>query len=268
MPTHSTLPVYQNTYFMPTTRLSYHTHIKSLVRQGLLPCELLAQIPRTNIHRWRNETPDKYSSYNIPFTDNYQLVHHATGIKSARRTFSAYVRTGKLFTSIAHSLPAFHRKVKEHSKQVVALIQRVRNVIGLKRSLKFFDISVQTFRQWSLQSMTSCFKSAIGFCNRIYPNQLSRTEVLKIKEMLTDAQFQYWPISSIAYYALRNNILPLSLNTWYKYANKLGIVRSRPHSRRKKSNESVRATAPNQIWHADITVFIAADKIKYYIYLW
>lgn len=249
---------------MPSTRLSYHTHIKFLVRQGLLPDELLAQIPRTNLHRWRNEALDKYSSCNISLTDNH---HHPTAIKSAKRTFSAYVRMGKLSTSIAHSLPVFHRKVKEHSKQVVALIQRVRNTIGLKRALKFFDISVQTFRQWSLQSLTSCFQSDIGFCNRIYPNQLARAEVLKIKEMLTDAQFQYWPISSIAYYALRNNILPLSLNTWYKYANKLGIVRARPHSRRKKNNESVRATAPNQIWHADITVFITADKIKHYIYL-
>ncbi len=248
---------------MPTTRLSYHTHIKLLARQGLLPTEFLAQIPRTNIHRWRNEAENKYHSFNLTCDPS---VHPSEG-KKTKRTFSAYVRIGKLFTSIAHSLPAFHHQVKEHSKQVVALIQRVRNTIGLKRALKFFDISVQTFRQWSLQSMTSCFQSAIGFCNRIYPNQLSRAEVQKIKEMLTDAQFQYWPISSIAYYALRNNILPLSLNTWYKYANKLGIVRSRPHSRRKKNNQSVRATAPNQIWHADITVFITADKIKHYIYL-
>lgn len=248
---------------MSTTRLSYHTHIKSLVRQGLLPNELLAQIPRTNIHRWRNEAVNKYHLFSLTCAQSA----HPPEVKKTKQKFSAYVRVGKLFTSIAHSLPAFHRKIKEYSKQVVALIQRVRNVIGLKRVLKFFDVSVQTFRQWSLQSMTACFQSSLGFCNRIYPNQLARPEVLKIKEMLTNTQFQYWPISSIAYYALRNNILPLSLNTWYKYANKLGIVRSRPHSRRMKSNESVRATAPNQIWHADITVFITADKIKHYIYL-
>jgi putative transposase len=248
---------------MPTTRLSYHTHIKLLARQGLLPAEFLAQIPRTNIHRWRNEAENKYHSFNLTCDQSV----HPSEVKKAKRTFSAYVRIGKLFTSIAHSLPTFHRQVKEHSKQVVALIQRVRNTIGLKRALKFFDISVQTFRQWSLQSMTTCFQSVIGFCNRIYPNQLARAEVLKIKEMLTDSQFQYWPISSIAYYALRHTILSLSLNTWYKYANKLGIVRARPHSHRKKNNENVRATAPNQIWHADITVFITADKIKHYIYL-
>ncbi len=252
---------------MPSSRLSYHTHIKLLVRQGLLPDELLIQIPRTNLHRWRNEALDKYHLVDFPLTNSHQLACHLSKNLKAKQELFAYVRLGKFLTSIAHSIPAFHKKVKEHSKQVVALIQRVRNTIGLRRALSFFDISVQTFRQWSLQSMTSCFQSAIGFCNRIYPNQLSRAEVMKIKEMLTDAQFQYWPISSIAYYALRNNILSLSLNTWYKYANKLGIVRARPHSRRKKNSESVRATAPNQIWHADITVFATSDKIKHYIYL-
>jgi putative transposase len=252
---------------MPIARLSYHTHIKSLVRQGLLPNELLAHIPRTNLYRWRNETSDKYSSFNIPFADNPQPVNNSSENKKAKRKFSAYVRLGTLLASIAQSLPSFHKSVKEHRAQLIQLIQLVKSAVGLKRALRFFNISVSTFKQWSLQSMTSCFQSAIGFCNRIYPNQLSRKEVLKIKEMLLDPLFQYWPIASISYYALRNNILSFSLNTWYKYANKLGIVRARPHSRRKKNNESVRATAPNQIWHADITVFITADKIKHYIYL-
>jgi putative transposase len=142
----------------------------------------------------------------------------------------------------------------------------VKSVIGLKRALSFFNISVSTFKQWSLQSMTACFQYSLGFCNRIYHNRLTRVEVLKIKEMLTSPFFQYWPISSIAYHALRNTILSLSLNTWYKYPNKLGIVRTRPYLRKKKNNESIRATRPNQIWHADITVFITAPSEALYLF--
>jgi putative transposase len=253
---------------MPSsTRASYHTHIKSLARQGLLPEELVAKIPRTNLHRWRNEHANKYHTCGLPHAPEHETVASNIEVKKAKRQFTAYVRIVKLLTSIAHSLPGFHRSVKEHQVQLVQLIMRVKSVIGLKRALSFFHISVPTFKQWSLQSMTACFQSSLGFCNRIYHNQLTRAEVSKIKEMLTSPLFQYWPISSVAYHALRNNILSLSLNTWYKYANKLGIVRARPHSRRKKNEESVRATAPNQIWHADITIFITADLVKHYIYL-
>ncbi len=134
------------------------------------------------------------------------------------------------------------------------------------RALHFFNISVPTYRLWSLQSLTECFESLIQSCNRIFPNQLSLPQVRLLKQLLLDQKFQCWPVSSIALYALRENILPLSLNTWYKYVHKLGINRPRPVSRRKKSNVSIRAQHPHQIWHADITVFTTVDQVKHYIY--
>jgi putative transposase len=151
--------------------------------------------------------------------------------------------------------------------QVVEVVERVKNVIGLQHALRFFNISVATFRNWSLQSSTSCFESLTGACNRVFHNQLSRPEVLNMKELLCDTQYQFWPISSIALHALHNDILPLSLNTWYKYVNKFGLARQRPKSRRKKNAFSVRANQPHQIWHADITEFVTADRMKHYIYL-
>jgi transposase InsO family protein len=85
--------------------------------------------------------------------------------------------------------------------------------------------------------------------------------------MLEDKQFRYWPVSSVALYALRNNILPLSLNTWYKYANKFGLARVTALSRRKKTHITVRAEIPHPIWHADITSFVTTDNVRHYIYL-
>lgn len=82
-----------------------------------------------------------------------------------------------------------------------------------------------------------------------------------------DPSNQYWPISSIAFESLRNNTLPLSLNTWYKYAKRLGINRPRPSDRRKKRIEGIRAADSNQIWHADITRFVTPDNLIHYIYL-
>ncbi len=118
-----------------------------------------------------------------------------------------------------------------------------------------------------MQSHSQCFESLTNGCNRIFPNQLSRPEVSKLKEFLTDIRFQYWPVSSIAYHALRNQTLCISLNTWYKYVNKFGLNRSKPKSRRKNSEVSIRADKANQIWHADITEFKTPDNVKHFIYL-
>jgi putative transposase len=250
-------------------RQSYHTHIKYLVREGLLSSELLMLIPRTNRHRWGNEAADKHTTMglNALGIQEFELMRSFAQDKHWKRIYSAYLRISKFVLSIVHQLPAFHSRIKYQSKAVVELIARVRGLIGLKRVLGIFDISVQTFRNWSAQSVTQCFESFTKTCNRIFHNQLSRHEVVKLKEMVTNSQFQYWPISSIALFALRKNILPLSLNTWYKYVNKLGLRRPRPGSRRKKNAVSVRAERPHQIWHADITVFVTADQIRHYIYV-
>lgn len=252
-----------------TTRTVYHTYIKYLAYHDLLSSDILQRIPRSHLARWKREHPDRYQSFelNRQACRDYELIHHFAHSPSARRVYAAYVRILKTVLSVAHALPGFHRAVKSQARQVVSLVERVKNTIGLKRALRLFNISVPTFRNWSAQTMTLCFESFTGNYNRVFHNQLSRPEIVKLREMLADKQFQYWPVSSIALYALRNNILPLSLNTWYKYVNKFGLARPKPHLRKKKNEVSVRAERPHQIWHADITQFVSGDHAKHYIYI-
>lgn len=252
-----------------SSRTVYHTHIKYLAYTNLLPTAIIQQIPRSTLARWKKESPKRYKVFDINqlASADFEIIQHFAHSQSAKRVYSGYVRIIKTVISIAHSLPGFHHAIKSQSTRVVALIQRVREHIGFKRSLQFFNISVPTFRNWSVQSHTQCFESLTNSCNRVFHNQLSRPEINRIKEMVMTAKFQYWPISSIALHALRNNILPLSINTWYKYVNKLGLSRVNAASRRKKSAVSVRAHRPHEIWHADITQFITADNVKHYIYV-
>lgn len=102
-------------------RTLYHTHVKCLARDGLLPEVVLKQIPRSNIHRWKSERPDKYRAFeiNLHGCDDYNLIREFVKHKTAKRVFSAYVRIIKTVLLLAHSLPGFHKMVKERSKQVV-----------------------------------------------------------------------------------------------------------------------------------------------------
>lgn len=187
--------------------------------------------------------------------------------KRAKQVFSAYVRLSKFFVELVQGIPKFHKHIGGMKIPVVKVIERVKDSLGLQDVLRVFGISVSTFRQWKLETYTSCFNSIVDKCNRIYPTQLSNPEIKSLREKLIDSANQYWPISSIAFDSLRNGSLPLSLNTWYKYSRRLGITRPKPNDRRKKSVEGIRAQRPNQIWHADITRFVTADNVAYFIYL-
>jgi putative transposase len=86
-----------------------------------------------------------------------------------------------------------------------------------------------------------------------------------MKSMHEAPEYLHWPISSLAAYARRGNILPLSDNTWYRYARLLGL-RRKPH-RPEVSRESIRATQPDEYWHADVTEVKTPDGTKHYLYL-
>ena len=250
-------------------RVCYHTHIKALVREGLLSTSVLKQIPRSNLYRWRAEPQEKYKDFGLILNaeKDYETLKSFAQDRSAKRIYAAYVRIISAVLSIAHSLTGFHQEIQAQRIQFVDLVNKVKNIVGLRKTLRILNISVHTFRNWSLQSATECFESQTQKCYRVYHNQLSRPEVVKLKHMLTDKQFQYWPVSSIALFALRENILPLSLNTWYKYVHKLGLKRLKTSSRRKKSEVSIRADHPHQIWHADISQFVTADHVRHFIYV-
>lgn len=251
------------------TRVCYHTHLKVLAREGLLCKSVIQNIPRSNLYRWKAEPPGKYADFGLAMkaTEDYELLKSFAHHRSAKRIYAAYVRVITIVLKIAHGVAGFKESVKIQQLQLVGLVNRVRNTIGLKQTLRMLNISVHTFRNWSFQSATECFASIVQKCNRVYHNQLSRPEVSTLKHMLTDKQFQYWPVSSIALFALRENVLPLSLNTWYKYVHKLGLKRLKTSSRRKKSEVSIRAEYPHQIWHADITQFVTADHVRHFIYV-
>src|SRR5579872_5221907 len=91
------------------------------------------------------------------------------------------------------------------------MIERVRSALGLQNILRIFNISIYTFRQWKVDTFTSCFNSIVNKCNRVYPTQLSKIEVHTMKEKLLNPSFQYWPISSLAFHSLRDGSLPLNL---------------------------------------------------------
>ena len=155
----------------------------------------------------------------------------------------------------------------KHSKdKIVEVLERVRADIPIKKSMRIFGFHWTTYYRWILDVKTACDGSYFEWCNHILPFQLSKPEVFKMKEMLTDVRFQYWSVYNIAQHALRNNILPLSISTWYKYVKLLDIQRLKPPHRRKKKKQGVRANAPNEIWHADVSLFKVED-MTYYIYV-
>ena len=232
-----------------------------------IPPHLLQGISRFNRHRWRSQNPARYHGSELSrfATEQHQVLKQFSGDLKAQAMFKAYFKLTACLVSILSGVNAFARTIRENKAQVVNAVWEARNSLDWDSCLTLFGISRSTFDSWKWQVKYPCHQSWLQFCNRRYPHQLTKSEVEKIQERLTDLRFQDWPVVSIAYHAIREKMVRVALKTWYKYARLLGIKRRR--KRRSPKYTGLKPTAPNQFWHADITIIKTLDGANHYLYL-
>ena len=140
-------------------------------------------------------------------------------------------------------------------------LQQLFEIVPKKLALHIFKISPTTFFNWMAVDKVKCGISPLDLCFKRHPLQLAKKEVEKIKSFFKNPDFQCWPASSIYYHALRNEELFISLSTFYKYVNLLGLKRKWKKSALEKTNPVV-TTKPNQFIHIDTTFWPLPCGIK------
>jgi putative transposase len=117
-----------------------------------------------------------------------------------------------------------------------------------------------------LQGKARCIQSPIGLCRIKHPAQLLPKEATIIKTFCEDERYQYWPLSSVYYEIIRSQKAHFHISTFYKYVAAMNLKRRKPAHRRKHHHIGIRAEAPLQIIHADVTELRLHNNRKVYIY--
>jgi len=127
-------------------------------------------------------------------------------------------------------------------------------------ALKIAGLTTHAFHYHLNKLKYLCHDSVWAACLRRHPLQLSFKEVNIMKQLLNDERFICWPVSSIAYFAQRTELLAVSLSTWYKYLPKISFKKKiRPE---KETQTGLITTAPNQFLHVDTTFWNIEHDVK------
>jgi len=242
---------------------SYHTVIKQLVKRNSLPEEFVIEIDRSTLWRWKQERTDKYFGVEL---SNMELLEQFLNRRESGKVMRTYLRVASSLSGILNKTLQLRNILKANLKQFVDTVTGCKNKLIIKLILKLCKVPLSVFYFWKNKVLNRCLTSPLQLCRKRYPAQLTSQEVTEMKSMLTDVKYRFWPVSSIAYYALRENIISVSLATWYLYKKKLCIDRV-PVPKKEKYSTGLRASYPDQIWHADITIIRTLDGMKYYVYL-
>lgn len=246
---------------------SYHPFVVVAFYLHILPEKLLLQIPRTTRHEWKHKTVNNLFGYDW-YCENQQLFDTLKEVATSKRLFQV---NRALLRIIA--IQRFLQLYKSHiSHRIfnaagVALhnIHKTRDIFGLALTLKLLRLPHQQY--WQLKQKIRCSKSLYGLCLPKHPTQLLRREADTIKKYCGDIRYLHWPLASIYHQIIRDGAARFHISTFYKYTGLLQLKRILPNHRRKNHSTGIRAAAPLQLLHADVTVYRTIDNVKSYIYL-
>jgi putative transposase len=250
-------------------RRKIHTVIKFLAFIGALPPEYADKISRSQRSRYKNHfRHEDYFGHELAKIgeDILGQMRQINASKADRKIISCYLRIACVLRKAFASAKHYASTLKKCHDGLVDILQDFKQIVPVKKMASLLRIDESTVRGWIREVRVKCSGSVINVCRKMHPNQLLEKEVVLMKKLLSDPDKQYWPMVSVYYYALQNNIVSMSLSTWYTYAGLLNIKRPVPVSL-KHYGKSVVALFPNEYWHADVTQFVTKNGVLHYIYL-
>jgi len=243
---------------------SYHTDIMIQYKLGILPREVIEQIPSSTIDNWRKRDINKY--FGIDNIRDYEknlgmmkdFLSRKSLLNAAKALYYIYCAYVKLFEKVKNKRNIF----RQSGSTIMNTIDQVKEVIGQAKALKAFGITHQQYYAWKRNK--KCKVSPPNLCRKVYHNQLTTKEVDTIKEYLAKSRYSHWNITSVFYQMLRDKAAFIGRTTFYKYVNRLNLQRIKPE--KKKYGEGIRTDAPKRVLHMDVTIYRPLDHTRVYLY--
>lgn len=249
---------------------SYHPNLKLLAINNLLPTYYKKIIPASTISTWKSkpdcvkriigmETFACHEDFVKIIEDLSTRPLFFKGVRIFRKVVSTY---SVIFNSAENKKELF----RLNKSAVIDCIVSVKKSIGLKRACAIFGITVNQFSFWK-KSFIGCSNSSLNLCRKTYNHQLLETEIAIIKRYFTAKEFLFWPASSVYHQILKDKVAFFSISTWYNYLKLLGIKRVLQTHRRKNHKIGLRASAPLEMLHMDMSIFKTINNTKVYLYV-
>ena len=252
-------------------RTSWDTALKIYARNNLLQTlsnDVILSIPRSNIHRWKNESENKYKDCGLSkvIHEEIDFITKTREFPSVKKTAEAHIKIIECLCRITNKIKLYKKIIADEKNDIVNTIELVKKSIPIDEAIKWFNISRATYHSYKTLVINKCSVSYFDWCVKIYPQQLLKTEIVTIKKYFENVDCKFWSKASLYYLGLRNNDFSFGLTTFYKYSKLLGFTQNR-HLQPKIKYSSLKSNKPNEIWCADVTIFKTSDNKKHYIHL-
>ncbi len=148
--------------------------------------------------------------------------------------------------------------------EIIAAIKAAAEIISLQTCLSAIGLTAARYHHW-LKRQVRCLLADQPSCPRVSPTQLMQSEISKIRELFTSHKFSHYSITALSWLGKKTGELMASPTTWSRVIRQLGLKRSRSRIYPAKPKVGIRASAPGQIWHLDLTFLRLQDGTRAFI---
>ncbi len=239
------------------------------IENEVLPKTFIRSIPRSTSQGWKNTDPQHFAGNEFASSIEANLdqvkVMLDERLGKMRRAFCSFCR---LYLSVLSFIEKdkFSKIILQNKTAVISLLDNLPPDWDTKIICRLLRISEHQLRIWRASRSFRCVNAVTGFCRKRFPNQISQKELNTLKSLMSRKRFGFWSIASIWGFAVKKGIIYMSRTSWYRYCIRLGISDKRKTYKKPRKRISINASKPNQIWHMDVSQFITADNVKFYIY--
>ncbi|MCK5365637.1 MAG: DDE-type integrase/transposase/recombinase, partial [Gammaproteobacteria bacterium] len=103
-------------------------------------------------------------------------------------------------------------------------------------------------------------------CPRVVPTRLTPSEVETVQEMVESDEHRHMSLRGLALHAQRVGKVIASPSTWYRLVREMGWRRPRNRVYPAKPKIGIRARAPGELLHLDVTIIKLLDGTRAYLH--
>ena len=153
----------------------------------------------------------------------------------------------------------------EAKRILLRAIKRTGKVLPLNAALRITRLSASRYHGWC-RAEAGCDLDDQPSCPRVVPTRLTLNEVENMRKMVEGDDHRHMSLRALALHAQRIREVFASPSTWYRLAKDSGWRRPRIRVYPPKPKIGIRAKAPGELLHLDVTIIRLLDGTRAYLH--
>lgn len=250
---------------MPRQRSYDHRLVRQVQATGDPTIATRLGVPRSTAYGWLRRAPRDVTTAPGVDATVAELQRQNAVLRARIARLQAVLRVLFVLFRVVHPDLSRLRVPASHKEQLLRAVERTRGVLGLRRVLAILGLSPARLHAWRVAAANCCLEDEPS-CPRSSPQRATPTEISRVRQMVTADHFRHIPTGRLSVLAQRLDEVYLSTSTWYRLVRERGWRRIRFRVHPEAPEVGIRATAPNQVWHTDVTVIRLLDSTRIYVH--